>query len=90
MLFGKTRIPQKEATERLIFEDLAELVLPAHLLLDPANAAIETPHDERFQIARRMENFIHTVRTVRGHRPAISYYDLTLTSHTMILYVRCA
>ena len=65
LLFVKTKIPQKEAVRELLFEDLAELVLPADFLLDPANSTVEAPQDERFQAARRMDKFLHTVRNVR-------------------------
>ena len=50
--------------KQLLFDDLGELVLPADLLLDPANDTIEAPHDPRFQIARKMEAFISRIGPV--------------------------
>ncbi|KAL8660163.1 MAG: hypothetical protein Q9226_000069 [Calogaya cf. arnoldii] len=42
----------------LIYDDLAELVLPADTLLDPANGNVEAPHDPRFQMAKEMSGFV--------------------------------
>ena len=44
--------------------DLKELVLPASSLLDPANGLIEAPHDDRFQIAHRIDRFAQMVQDV--------------------------
>ncbi|KAL9005096.1 MAG: hypothetical protein Q9188_002116 [Gyalolechia gomerana] len=43
---------------KLIFDDLEELVLPADILLDPANGNVEAPHDPRFQMAKEMRGFV--------------------------------
>ncbi|KAK3372869.1 Mak10 subunit, NatC N-terminal acetyltransferase-domain-containing protein [Lasiosphaeria ovina] len=48
--------------------DLAIVVLPCSRLLDPANDAVEAPHDPRFAIAHQMETF--------RHRAAQSYLDI--------------
>lgn len=42
---------------KLIFDDLDELVLPADILIDPANENVEAPHDPRFLIANEMRGF---------------------------------
>lgn len=44
--------------KQFVFNDLGEIVLPANLLIDPANDLVEAPHDPRFQIARKMETFV--------------------------------
>lgn len=49
---------------KLIFDDLEELVLPADILLDPANGNVEAPHDPRFQIAKEMQGFVLRVGDV--------------------------
>lgn len=43
---------------KLIYDDLAEIVLPADILLDPANGNVEAPHDPRFQMAKEMSGFV--------------------------------
>lgn len=50
---------------RLIFDDLAEIVLPAHFLVDPANGDVEAPQDPRFRIWREMQSFVLRVGDVR-------------------------
>lgn len=52
--------------QQLLFDDLAELVLPADVLIDPANNDIEVPQDPRFQIAGRMDTFLSRAGQVRG------------------------
>ena len=51
------RVLGKMSFKQLLFDDLEELVLPADVLMDPANGDVEAPQDPRFQIMKRMENF---------------------------------
>lgn len=44
--------------KQFLFDDLEELVLPADVLVDPANGEIEAPKDPRFQISKRMDAFV--------------------------------
>lgn len=44
--------------KRLVFDDLEEMVLPADLLVDPANENVEAPQDPRFQIWKKMDSFV--------------------------------
>lgn len=44
--------------KQFLFEDFEELVLPADVLVDPANYDIEAPQDPRFQISKRMDAFV--------------------------------
>ena len=44
--------------KQLLFDDLEELVLPADVLVDPANGDIEAPQDPRFQISKKMDAFV--------------------------------
>jgi hypothetical protein len=52
------RFTEKTEFTQFIFEDLAEIVLPAHELVDMANFDVEPPHDTRFKLARLMEKFV--------------------------------
>ena len=58
------RVLGKITITTLIFDDLAELVLPAATLLDPANANVEPPQDPRFQMAKEMGGFVLRVGDV--------------------------
>ena len=58
-----------------IYDDLAEIVLPAHLIVDIANYEIEAPQDPRFQIARRMERFIANAGQASSCMVALSTYN---------------
>ena len=44
--------------KQLLLDDFEELVLPADVLVDPANGDIEAPQDPRFQISKRMDAFV--------------------------------
>lgn len=44
--------------KQLLFGDLEEISLPADVLVDHCNSEIEAPQDPRFQIAKRMEEFV--------------------------------
>lgn len=44
--------------KQLLFDDFEELVLPADILVDPANYDIEAPQDPRFQISKTMDAFV--------------------------------
>ena len=52
------------AIKQFIFNDLAELVLPLDILIDPKNSMVEAPQDPRFQIAQKMELFVSRVGQV--------------------------
>lgn len=58
MLFGEMKILGTMSIKQLLFDDLAEIVLPADILIDPLNSEVEIPKDPRFQIAKRMDMFI--------------------------------
>ena len=55
------------STKQMLFDELADLVLPADILLDPANHEVEVPQDPRFHMARIMDKF--TTRVVQVGRP---------------------
>ena len=44
--------------KQLLFDDLEDTVLPASILVDPANSDVEAPQDPRFQILRKMDLFV--------------------------------
>ena len=46
------------SVRQLVFDDLAEISAPAHILIDPLNDDVEAPKDPRFQITKRMEILI--------------------------------
>ena len=50
--------------KQFIFDDLAELVLPLDILVDPQNSEVEAPQDPRFHIAQKMELFVSRVGQV--------------------------
>ncbi|KAL8759352.1 MAG: hypothetical protein Q9199_000831 [Rusavskia elegans] len=58
LIFHDMRVLGKITITTLIYDDLAELVLPADVLLDPANGNVEAPHDPRFQLAEKMSGFV--------------------------------
>ena len=58
ILFGEMKILGNMSIKQLLFDDLAEIVLPADILIDPQNGEVEVPRDPRFQIAKRMEIFV--------------------------------
>ena len=58
ILFGEMKILGTMSIKQLIFDDLAEIVLPTDILLDPQNSEVEVPSDPRFQIAKRMDIFV--------------------------------
>lgn len=41
-----------------LYDDLAELVLPASILLEANTDDVEMPSDPRFQIAQKMDGFL--------------------------------
>ncbi len=50
--------------KQLLFNDLEEISLPADILLDDANNAVEAPQDPRFQIAKQMDEFVQRAADV--------------------------
>lgn len=54
------------AVRNFIYDDLAQVVLPASLLIDPANDLVEVPHDPRFRVARKLDAFILRAGEVSG------------------------
>ena len=50
--------------KELIFDDLAEIVLPADILVDRTNDNIEAPQAPRYQIARKMDDYVARVGQV--------------------------
>ncbi|KAI9662182.1 MAG: hypothetical protein M1829_006164 [Trizodia sp. TS-e1964] len=67
-IFNDMKILGNMSIKQILFDDLAETVLPADVLLDLGNSEIEVPHDPRFQISKLMESFIE--------RATGSYLDL--------------
>lgn len=47
-------VPVKE----FLYDELAELVLPANILLESNTDEVEVPSDPRFQIAQKMDGFM--------------------------------
>jgi hypothetical protein len=80
--FEELRAGGKAATREFFFSDLAELVLPAHTLVDPSNAEVEPPQDGRFQIWRKMDDFVDRVCDASI---AIEPMRILLTSKVAIL-----
>ncbi|MCJ1285332.1 hypothetical protein MMC26_004672 [Xylographa opegraphella] len=55
------RISGETSFTKFIFDDLAELVLPAEILVDMANYDVEAPQSRKFQIAKIMNVFVDRV-----------------------------
>lgn len=51
-------LPGRSTLKEFIFKDLRRLVLPGSAILDPALESVELPSDQRFQIARQLEDFV--------------------------------
>ncbi|KAI9787352.1 MAG: hypothetical protein M1816_007638 [Peltula sp. TS41687] len=62
LLFEDMKILRRKSIQQVIYDDLAETVLPADLLIDPQNHEIEVVHDPRFEIAKRMNHFVLKAR----------------------------
>ncbi|KAL8918943.1 MAG: hypothetical protein Q9208_007053 [Pyrenodesmia sp. 3 TL-2023] len=58
LIFHDMKVLGNVTITNLVHDDLEELVLPADVLLDPANGNVEAPHDPRFQIAKEMRGFV--------------------------------
>ena len=58
LIFSKMRVLGRMSFKQLLFDDLEETVLPADLLVDPSNGDVEAPQDPRFQILKRMNDFV--------------------------------
>ena len=58
LVFSETRILGTISLKQFLLDDFEELVLPADVLVDPANDDIEAPQDPRFQISKRMDAFV--------------------------------
>ncbi|MCJ1477340.1 hypothetical protein MMC13_006011 [Lambiella insularis] len=61
LIYSKMRVQDEVSFTQLIFDDLAEVVLPADHLVDRANQEVEVPLDPRSQIARKMDTFVARV-----------------------------
>ncbi len=57
LIFSEMRVLGTISLKQLLFNNFEELVLPADVLIDPANSDIEAPQDPRFQISIRMKAF---------------------------------
>jgi hypothetical protein len=51
-------LPGNSSLRDFIFKDLRRLVLPGSTILDPAFERVELPSDQRFQIARQLDDFM--------------------------------
>jgi hypothetical protein len=60
-----------------LYDELAELVLPANILLEANTDEVEVPSDPRFQIAQKMEGFIKRFSQVGDHSYVLILYLLT-------------
>lgn len=58
MIETETGVLGELTIKEFVTDDLEELVLPASWLLDPGNDDVEAPHDPRFQVAKKLNDFI--------------------------------
>lgn len=78
--------------KKLLFDDLEEIVLPASLLIDPANGDIEAPQDPRFQILKKMDAFVTRAADVSTVNPStnVREYNFDNRSLSWISSAQCA
>lgn len=60
--------------KQFLYDELAELVLPASILLQADMDETEMPSDPRFQIAKRMDGFVKRFAQVGSHLLSLSNY----------------
>lgn len=53
------------SVKQFLYDDLAELVLPSSILLQANMDETEMPSDPRFQIAKKMDDFVKRFAQVR-------------------------
>lgn len=58
------RILGSLSIKQFIYDDLADLVLPASQIIDYMNDEVENPSDFRFHLAKHMENFVKKMAQV--------------------------
>lgn len=58
------KVLDKLSLKQLLFDDLEEITLPADILVDDTNSGIEAPQDPRFQIAKKMDEFVQRAADV--------------------------
>ena len=59
MILNNMTILGTVPVKQLLYDELAELVLPSSILLQANMDDIEVPSDPRFQIAKQMDAFVH-------------------------------
>lgn len=69
----------------LIHDDLEQLILPADILLDPANGVVEAPHDPRFQMAKEMRGFVLRVGDVSVLSRILKFHSLMRVINSLSL-----
>ena len=84
-MFGKFKLPSKSETKGYFLDELQQLVLPADPLLDPANAMVEAPHDDRFQMAQGIDQILENVVDV-SYPLQSSDLGSNYASHTTTLF----
>ena len=84
LIFYETRVLGTMSIKELIFDDLAEIVLPADILVDRTNDSIEAPQAPRFQIARKMDDYVARVGQVSSPL-TLSYYLVAYRTHRRTL-----
>ncbi|KAL6720174.1 N-alpha-acetyltransferase, non-catalitic subunit [Lecanora helva] len=58
LIFSEMKFLGTMSFKQLLIDDLEEIVLPADALVDPRNGDVEAPQDPRFQMMKRMDDFI--------------------------------
>ncbi|KAI9843380.1 MAG: hypothetical protein M1838_002635 [Thelocarpon superellum] len=57
-LLTQSKVSEAKSTQELLYDDLAETVLPGDILLDRNYCDVEMPGDPRFEISERMGQFV--------------------------------
>lgn len=66
--------------KQFLYDELAELVLPANILLESSTDEVEVPSDPRFQIAQKMDGFMKRFAQVSEHIDHDASQLLTFTA----------
>jgi hypothetical protein len=67
LIFFDMKALRAMSLKQLLYDDLAEVTLPASPLLDRAYEEVELPSDPRFQIAKSMDEFVQRMGSVSTH-----------------------
>ena len=87
LIFYEMRVLGTMSIKELIFEDLAEIVLPADILVDRTNENVEAPQAPGFQIAKKMDDYVARVGQVSSSLPRFHHEVAHSASRHTLIYL---